>query len=225
MIKMSYYKNFSIIIGNPLWRHYLRWRYRKSIKDFEKLNFQPNFSKEYFTCLLCGAGNEVTAEEFIKFVLASNGKANIWIIDLGREQVEAVKKMVKTRFPKLNIKINQINALKLGSLIKSHSVDWIETDGLFEFLDNDSIVELLKVWANLLTKSGFATTTATSSRWKLQEYFDLLKIWVGKNWLGVKVFPHKRSEMRNNFVKAGFNYTEGPTIIPYFKRYSLITKR
>lgn len=222
---MNYYTSFSVVIGTPLWRQYLRWRYSKSIEDFEKLNFRPNFSRENFTCLLCGVGNEATAEEFINFVIAKNSKANIWIIDLGKEQIEAVNKMVKQRFPRLSIKIKQINALELGTLIKSHSIDWVETDGLFEFLDNDNIITLLKIWRNILTRNGFATTTATSSRWKLQEYFDVLKIWVGKNWLGVKVFPHNRSNMRNNFVKAGFNYIEGPTVIPYFKRYSLVAKR
>ncbi|MFA6570048.1 MAG: hypothetical protein WCT77_02300, partial [Bacteroidota bacterium] len=58
---MSYYKNFRIIIGTPLWRLYLRWRYKKSIEDFYKLGFQPNFSNKSFTTLLCGVGNETTA--------------------------------------------------------------------------------------------------------------------------------------------------------------------
>ncbi len=221
---MSYYKNFGIVIGSSPWRLYLRWRYQKSVDDFKKLDFQPDFLKKTFTVLLCGVGNEVTAEEFIKFVLEKNSNANFWIIDLGKEQVEAVKKMIRQKFPSLNIRVTQINALKLDSLIKKESIDWIETDGLFEFLTNNQIVTLSKIWKSLLTKNGFATTTATSSRWKLQEYFDLIKIWVGKKWLRVTTYPHTRSEMRNNFNKAGFRYIEGPTIIPYFKRYSLIAK-
>jgi len=95
---------------------------------------------------------------------------------------------------------------------------------LFEFFDNYSIRKLLNVWKNLLTKDGFITTTATSSRWKLQEYFDKLKIWVGKVWLGVIVYPHTRNQMRENFKKAGLKFVEGPAIIPYFKRYSMTVK-
>lgn len=218
---MSYYKRFGIILGNPLWRLYLRWRYQKSIEDFKKLYFTPNFDKQNFTCLLCGVGNEVTAEEFIKFVIKRSRNPHIWIIDLGKEQITSVERMVKNKYSNLNINIKQINALNLNTLIKLNSVDWIETDGLFEFFDNNSIRKLLKVWKGLLTKDGFITTTATSSRWKLQEYFDRIKIWLGKKWLDVTVYPHTRKEMRENFESVGLKYTEGPTIIPYFKRYSM----
>lgn len=219
---MSYYKNFGLILKNPLWRLYLRWRYQRSIDDFAKLNFLPNFSKKDFSCLLCGVGNEVTAEEFIKFILKRNPDPNIWMIDLGEEQIDAIKRMVNKKFPDLKIKIKQINALGLNSLIKEHSIDWIETDGLFEFFDNSSIRKLLDVWKKLLSNDGFITTTATSSRWKLQEYFDTVKIWAGKVWLGVKVYPHTRTQMHQNFKSAELKFVEGPTPIPYFKRYSLI---
>lgn len=221
---MSYYKGFGVVLGNPLWRLYLRWVYKKSLDDFDKLNFVPNFAKQNFTCLLCGVGNEATAEEFIKFVLKKNQQPTIWIIDLEKEQINAVKKMVIKKFPKLNIKIKQIDALKLNKIIKPHCVDWIETDGLFEFFDNISIRKLLNIWENLLTKDGFVTTTATSSRWKLQEYFDHFKIWLGRVWLGVIVYSHTRKEMHQNFKVSGFKFTEGPTMMPYFKRYSLIKK-
>jgi len=218
---MSYYKRFGIILGNPLWRVYLRWRYQKSIEDFKKLSFIPNFNKQNFSCLLCGVGNEATAEEFIEFVMKKSQNPHIWIIDLGQEQIVAVQRMIKQKYPYLNINVKQINALDLSELIKLKSIDWIETDGFFEFFDNNSIRKLLQVWKNLLTNDGFITTTATSSRWKLQEYFDRIKIWIGRNLLGVTVYPHTRKEMRQNFEDEGLKYIEGPTIIPYFKRYSL----
>ncbi len=222
---MSYYKNFGIVLGNPLWRLYLRWRYKKSIEDFKKLGFTPNFNKQNFTCLLCGVGNEVTAQEFIRFVTKRNKNPNIWIIDLGQEQITSVERMVKHKYPNQKISIKQISALDLNTLIKLNSVDWIETDGLFEFFDNVSIRELLGVWKKLLTRDGFISTTVTSSRWKLQEYFDRIKIRIGKVWLGVIVYPHTRNEMRRNFESAGLKYVEGATIIPYFKRYSMIMRK
>lgn len=219
---MSYYKNFGLILGNPLWRLYLKWRYKQSINDFQELNFQPNFDNPNFTCLLCGVGNETTAEEFTNFVLKRNKSPNILIIDLGKEQIDAVKKMVDKNFPNVKITIKQTDALKLNTIIKPNSINWIETDGLFEFFNNDSIKKLLEVWKNLLTKDGFITTTATSSRWKLQELFDSIKIWAGKVWLGVVLYPHTRTQMRENFKDTGFKFVEGPTIIPYFKRYSMV---
>jgi len=219
---MSYYKNFSLILGNPQWRLYLRWRYGRSMTDFSKLLFKPNFDKKDFTCLLCGVGNEVTAEEYIKFVLKRNSNPTIWIIDLGNEQIDAVRTMVNEKFSNLKINLKQIDALKLNTLLKPHSIDWIETDGLFEFFDNLTIIELLNIWKNLLSKDGFITTTVTSSRWFLQDYFDHIKIWVGKVWLGVVVYPHTRTEMHKNFKSAGLKFIERPTPIPYFKRYSLI---
>ncbi len=221
---MSYYKNFGLVLRNPLWRVYIKWVLKCSIEDFEKLNFKPNFNKKNFACLLCGVGNESTAEEFIKFVLTRNKKPIIWIIDLGSEQINAMKKMARLIFPDVKINIRQINALELEKIIKSKTIDWIETDGLFEFFDNSSLRKLLKVWRNILSNEGFITTTATSSRWKLQEYFDRLKIWVGKVWLGVTVYSHTRKQMRENISSSGFKYIEGPTFIPYFKRYSIIKK-
>lgn len=219
---MSYYNGFKIIIGSPLWRIYLRWRYNQSINDFKKLNFLPNFKKRDFSCLLCGVGNEVTADEYIRFVLQKNVKPKIWIIDLGEEQVVAVKEMVQKKYSNINIIVKQIDALNLNEIIKQNSIDWIETDGLFEFFDNSSIQRLLKVWKSLLKSDGFITTTATSSRCKIQEFFDTFKIWIGKVWLKVVVYRHTRSQMHNNFKSIGLKYVEGPTPVPYFKRYSAV---
>jgi len=222
---MSYYKRFGLVLGNPLWRLYLRWRYSRSIDDFSRLGFTPRLNEPGFTSLLCGVGNEVTAQEFIEFILKRNNSPHIWIIDLGKEQIDAVKRLINQKYPHLHIDIKQIHALDLNTLIKPNTVDWIETDGLFEFFDNNSIRKLLKIWKMLLTKDGFITTTATSSRWKLQEYFDRVKIWVGKKWLGVITYPHTRTEMRQNFKSEHLKYVEGPTPVPYFKRYSMLVDR
>lgn len=109
---MSYYRNFNIILGNPLWRRYLRWAYKTCISDLEKLHCEPDFSKKDFTVLLCGVGNENTADEFIKFVTARNQKAKIIIIDIADEQINAVKELVKTKYSSLNIIVKQICTYK-----------------------------------------------------------------------------------------------------------------
>lgn len=219
---MSYYKNFKIVIGTPLWRIYLRWVYSQSIEDFKKLEFSPNFEKKDFSCLLCGVGNEVTADEFISFVLAKNDQAKIWIIDLGSEQIDAVSKLVSKKYPKKDINIKQINALSLDSLIKQGSLDWIETDGVFEYFDNNSLEKLLEVWKKLLSESGFITTRACSVKGPIDYLLDQIKIWGGKAWLNVVSFSHKREYLHRLFKNVGFKFVEGSTPLYHFKRYSLI---
>lgn len=219
---MSYYKNFRIIIGTPLWRDYLRWVYKTSIDDFNKLKFTPDFNKKGFTCLLCGVGNEVTADEFLRFILEKNSQAKIWIIDLGGEQIEAVKSLVEQKYPGQNITIKKINALELDKIIKPGSIDWIETDGLFEFFNNDALEKLLKVWTKLLAKNGFVTTRACSSKDFIDRLMEDLKVWGGKKWLGVTAYAHTRKQMHDLFKKAGFKFVEGSTPLKHFKRYSLI---
>src|SRR5579872_2104529 len=108
---MSYYKNFKIVIGNPLYAVFLRWAYKKGIEDLQKINFQPNFTSTNFQCLLCGVGNEQTADVFITFVTQRNKLAKIWIIDMGEEQIAAVQKLVNQKYSKLNIVVKRMNAL------------------------------------------------------------------------------------------------------------------
>lgn len=219
---MSYYENFRIVIGTPLWRVYLRWVYAESIEDFKKLKFNPDFNKEDFSCLLCGVGNEVTADEFIKFTLQKNKEAKIWIIDLGDEQTEAVRKLVEQKYQAANMNIKKINALDLGKLIKEYSIDWIETDGLFEFFDNESLGKLLQVWNKLLTKNGFITTRACSTKGLIDKFMDNIKVWGGRVWLNVTTYSHTRKTLHKLFTKNRFKFVEGSTPLSIYKRYSLI---
>lgn len=219
---MIYYSKAKFFLGNPLWRIYLRRIYKTSIQDFAKLRFTPNFKGPNFTCLLCGVGNEATADEFIRFVLSRNKLAAIWIIDLGKEQVQAVQDMVKAKYHSQNIQVHQLNALNIGQLFKPKTIDWIETDGLFEFFDNKTLVRLLSEWSRILKPTGFATTRATSTANIFDILVDKFKIWVGDKIVKVKVYTHTRKEMHDNFTKAKLSVVEGPTFVPYFKRYSLV---
>jgi predicted SAM-dependent methyltransferase len=112
----------------------------------------------------------------------------------------------------------------LESLIKPESIDWIETDGLFEFFNYSLLTELLSIWRRVLSSDGFISTTATSTNNYFDIFFDKFKILAGKFWLGVKVYSHARQEIWKIFDQTGFNFVEGPTIVPYFKRYSLCKK-
>lgn len=219
---MSYYRSFRIVIGTPLWRIYLQWAYKKCIEDLNELDFDPKFTKRGFTCLLCGAGNETTADEFIRFVIKRNPKTKIHIIDIGDEQIKAVRRLVKNKYPNLDIEVKKINALKLNTFIEKNSVDWIETDGLFEYFDKKSLRELLMLWRGLLTKDGFVTTRACASQGMIGRMIDSLRIRLGKVWPGVNLYAHNRQEVINSILKSGFKYTEGLTPIPTLRRYSLI---
>lgn len=221
---MSYYKNFSIVLGNPLWRVYIRWAYKTCVADLEKLGAQPNFSKRKFSVLLCGVGNENTADEFIKFVTTRNPRAKIIIIDIGNEQINAVRKLVGEKYSNIDIKVKQVNALKLDAFLPKGSVDWIETDGFPEFFDHESLAKLLSVWKQILTKNGFITFRDCVTDGFLEHLTDYARIWIAKIWLGITVYAHTREEMKTLFNSVGFKYVEDLTLLPTFRRYSLVNK-
>ncbi|OGK15839.1 hypothetical protein A2774_05890 [Candidatus Roizmanbacteria bacterium RIFCSPHIGHO2_01_FULL_39_12c] len=217
-----YYRRFKIVIGSPLWKFYLGWAYKKCVEDFIKLNFIPDFNKKDFTCLLCGVGNEVTADEFIKFVITRNQQAKIKIIDLANEQTNAVSKLVEGKYSSFDIGIKQINALDLSSFIPKNSITWIETDGFLEFFSKKALNKLLDVWGIILKKDGFITLREPASIGKVGRLIDFFRIWIAKKWLGVTIYNHTKLDLDKTFREHGFSFTSAPTFIPTFTRYSLI---
>lgn len=209
-------------MNNPIAGMYLRWAYGAGIKDLKKLDFQPDFKKENFACLLCGVGNERTADEFIKFIVKKNSKPKIWIIDIAEEHLLAVKSLVAEKYPKLDICVKKINALDLQTIIRDRSIDWIETDAFIEFFDNDSLAKLLSVWHALLKPDGFITTRdyICTGAWDI--IIDPLRNLIMKGWLGVNIYKHSRQDFYIIFKKIGLTAIEGPTFIPTYKRFSLL---
>ena len=135
----DYYNRFGVVLRSPLFPVYLRWAYNQGLMDVKSLGIQPNFNKTSFSCLLSGCGNEQTADTFIQFVIQRNKNAEIYIIDLGEEQITAIRRLVAVKYKDLNIKVHQINALELDNIIKPQSLDWIETDGFIEYFDHPSL--------------------------------------------------------------------------------------
>lgn len=219
---MSYYKRFKIVIGTPFFRQYLRWSYNKGVENLKFLNHSPNFNKKDFTVLLCGVGNEGTANEFIKFVTKRNPKTKFIIIDLGKEQIEAVNKLVKKNYPNLNIITKQINALGLQKIIKNGTIDWIETDGFLEFFDKKSLSKMLLIWYKLLSKNGFITTRMPIYRNKIEEFILKKAVWIAKIWLGVDIYSYKKNYFDNLLSKSRFNYLDYHMIMPTLQGYSMI---
>ncbi len=218
----TYYHRFKIVIGTPLWRLYLRWAYRTCINDLKQLNFTPNFSRETFTALLCGVGNETTADEFIKFIIKRNKIAKIIIIDFGKEQIDAVTKLVQNRYSHLNIIVKKINALELVTFLKGNTIDWIETDGFLGWFDKKNLQTLLTIWKKLLKKDGFITMRDCASGGVIGTIIDYLKIWIAKQWLGITIYRHTKAELEKMFKKQHFAFVSGPTPLPTFKRYAIV---
>jgi len=82
----NFYKKFKFFSHLPFWRLYLSRVYSKALVDATSLGVSSLERGENFTCLLCGVSGEITADEFIKFVLGKNPKSKIIIIDIGDEQ-------------------------------------------------------------------------------------------------------------------------------------------
>lgn len=223
MREKDYYRRFGIVLGSPIFPVYLRWAYSQGLKDVKQLGISPDFSKKNFTCLLSGCGNEQTADTFIQFVISQNKKAKIYIIDLGLEQIKAIKKMVASKYKNLAIEVWQTNALDLRKIIKKDSLDWIETDGVMEFFDSPSLQKLLQIWHELLKKDGFITTRDCITEGKLTKIADYLRVKIAYRWLGVKLYPHSKQEYENLFNQMGFRYFTGDTGLFTYKRFALIS--
>lgn len=218
----DYYQRFGIILGNPLFPIYLRWAYKQGLKDIESLGKRVDFNKKDFSCLLSGCGNEQTADTFIQFVIQRNKMAKIFIIDLGGEQIDAIKKLVVTKYKNLDIIVQQINALDLEKIIKSKSLDWIETDGVMEYFDSPSLKKLLQIWHGLLKEDGFVTTRDCVTEGKLTQIADYLRINIAFKWLGVILFPHTKQEYEELFAQIGFKYSFENTGLFTYRRIALL---
>jgi hypothetical protein len=219
----DYYQRFGIVLGNPLFPVYLRWAYNQGLKDVESLGKRIDFDKQDFSCLLSGCGNEQTADTFIQFVIKRNKNAKIYIIDLGEEQIKAIKKLVVSKYKDFDIVVRQINALDLERMVSRGSLDWIETDGVMEYFDHNSLEKLLHIWHSLLKKDGFVTTRDCITEGKLTQLADFIRINIAYKWLGVKLYVHTKQDYIKLFTKIGYKYFLGNTLLYTYRRFVLIS--
>jgi len=219
----NFYKKFQIISKFPLWPNYLRWVYEKTLSDAETLGANPIHKRRNFICLLCGVSGEITANEFIKFTLKKNPKSEIIIIDLGKEQIESVRKLVKEKFSHADIEVKQANALDL-SFIKDHSVDWIDTDGFFSFFDEVQLLVLFKEWKRILHKNGYITFRELTSRNLVSTMANNARDIISKYYINTKLHLHSLKELEKDFEKLHLKHSHGLSPIPLLDRYCLINK-
>lgn len=203
------------------WRPYLRWAYGQGIKDLTRLSRSVIFTQKEFTCLLSGVGGEITADEFISFVLKKNKNAKVYVIDLGKEQTRAVKWLVSKKYYGYDVHVQEANAMDL-SFLKTSSVDWIETDGLLEYFDEHSLNKLLEEWKRILKDTGFITIREFASEGAVGNTIDKFRVWIGKTYLGVKFYVYTKKSLESIFRKNGFRFASGKSPYPSYVRYTLI---
>lgn len=218
---IDFYPRFKRVTNSPLFKAYLRWGYSQAIKDFSKLKYRINFSKKNFTALLCGCAGDVTADEFIKFVLGKNPNAKIIIVDIGKEQITAVDKLVRKKYKSNNITTIQKDILNLKS-IPPNSVDWIETDAVLGYFNNKELTRVLEKWNKWLSDDGFVTMREAAVEGPISHISDQIKRWVAKVHFGSLLYRRSRIELVNAFEKTGFDHTCGLTPIPSLLRFSMI---
>lgn len=219
----NFYRKFQLISKFPLWPNYIRWVYKITIDDSALLGTKPITKRNDFTCLLCGVSGEITAREYIKFVFGINQKAKIVIIDIGKEQINSVQKLVKNNFPQANITIKRANALDL-SFIKNKSLDWIDTDGFFSFFDKKQLLELFKEWKRMLRDDGYITFRELTSHGPISKAANILRDKVSQAYMDTKLHLHTLDELISDFRKLKLKYSRGRSPIPLLDRYCLVKK-
>mgnify|MGYP001561101362 CR=1 FL=1 len=219
-MEMNYYSRFKIISNNRLWRRYLRWAYKKCIEDFKKINCNIDFSKRGFTALLCGTSGEITSEEFINFIMSRNKKARIIILDIASEQLEQSKIILSKKYNKVAIKYLLSDAKDIS--LKNQSVDYIETDGFLEYFSKQDMDIVLKEWDRILKKGGFITLRDFASNSQFGKIIDMVRIFIGKVYFGVKLHAHSFQDFINAFKDTNFSFVNGGrAFLPTYRRFSL----
>ncbi len=219
----NFYKKFQIISRLPFWPYYLRLVYGKAVEDSLRFPITPFGQRRNPTCLLCGVAGEITANEYVTFVLRMNPSANIIIIDLGKEQVESVNKLIKERFPKNNIRVEQANALNLR-FIKNKTIDWIDTDGFFSYFDEKQLVDLFREWKRILKSDGFISFRELISRSLFFTIANHIRALLSKMYMRIPLHLHSEKELATDFQKIGFRFSTGWTPAVILKRYCVIKR-
>lgn len=220
-LQATYYHRFQLITSLFFFRAYLQWAYAQGIRDAYSLGVPVKLEKKSFSCLLCGVSGEITAKEFIQFVFSKNKYAHITIIDMGTQQVSAIKKLVQEKYADKHISVRKINALSLQKHFSPQSFDWIETDGFIEYFDKENLAKLLKQWKLILKRNGFITTRDFASTPPFGWIVDFLRYHFIKHYLTLTGYIHTKKELDRIFLEHNFTLHCGNTPLPTFRRYIL----
>jgi ubiquinone/menaquinone biosynthesis C-methylase UbiE len=211
MSSSSFYKRYKMFLGAyPVLRGYLRWVYCNTLVDFSRFSVTPNFHR----VLLCGTSGEVTSSIFSEHIQQQNPDARITILDAGEEQIRRSEERISATFPDADV--HYIIADARASGIPDASIDFIDTDFLFVYLDSQGLDQLFTEWRRILAPGGtvafrtFATRSILSSGGSA-----LMNLWC-KVGLGAAAYSHSFEEIEGLLQKHGFEYRfAGRAFLPF----------
>lgn len=212
---------FQYVTDNSIWSSYLRWAYQKCVDDFADWGHPVNFTEKGFTALLCGTAGAATTREFVTFILNKNKEAKIIILDIGTLQIQHSKAMVEAEFPNADITCLQADARIMP--LADHSIDLIETDGVFEFMNGSDVQTVLHHWHRILKDSGKCMFRDFAPRSPLTAGPNLIKKTIARTFFNLELFNHSWSDFQKMFDAARFQHRSGGTaFLPSFRRFTLI---
>jgi len=220
MISEDFYKRYSLFLSsNPLFPRYIRWVYEKTVKDFERTDILPSFTKENFTALLCGTCGEITSGIFVDHILKFNSRGRIIILDYGEAQVNHSKVYISTKFPDADVSYIVADARQSG--IPNASVDFIDTDFMFEYLDEQSLDQLFVEWKRILAPGGCVAFRAFGTgSWFSELIYRLFIKSFCKLILKSDIYSHTLVSIEETMKKNGFEYfIAGKAFLPFGYRF------
>ncbi len=220
MISGDFYKRYRIFLSsNPLFPRYIRWVYKKTLDDLQRAKMSLPVTKPNFTALLCGTCGEITSGIFVDHILRLNPNAKIVVLDYGEEQVNQSKKSIDTKFPEAHVSYVVADARNSG--IPDASVDFIDTDFMFEYLDAQGLDQLFREWKRILVPKGHVAFRAFgTSSWLSELTYLLLIKGFCKLLLKSDIYSHSLVSIENVLRKYGFEYfIAGRAFLPFGYRF------
>lgn len=216
MISDDFYKRYQRYLSStPIFSNYIRWVYKKTNTDIKQLNLQSNYNN----VLLCGTCGEITSLLFVKNILSINPKAHITILDYGEAQVQNSKLAIEKKYP--NADVQYIVSDARSTIIEDQSIDYIDTDYMFEYFNKEGLDELFKEWKRILNPSGLITFRAFA----VQSTFSKFLHWIMVDvycgfFLKSNIFMHSKKTIQSIIIRNGYKfYIKGRALFPFGYRY------
>lgn len=178
-----------------------------------------DIEKERFTALLCGTCGEVTSSIFVEHILRFNNHARIIILDLGDAQIKHSKEMTSKKFPDADVSYVVADARNSG--LPAASIDFIDTDFMFEYLDERGLNQLFAEWRRILVRRGhIAFRTFGTTSWLSRQLDYLLIHGFCRLLMKSDVYSHSLESIENMLQSNGFRYSIiGRAFVPFGYRF------
>ena len=115
-------------------------------------------AKERPNVLLCGTASSETTRNFVKFIQAENDNADIQVLDMNSQPLQASQAKIEKDENIDSSKTNFIQANALEMPFADNSIDLLETDYFLQFFSPEDKKRLINEWARILSENGVITT-------------------------------------------------------------------